>query len=135
MNYGRISQTLGATLLQDMAYTLSLYYVARTDDPSAAANVKLLAGSSVLASLAVGTGTANPVELGTSAPETLAYSAIGPSLLGTLQIVVENTGNGQVDVTGYALDATSIIPIPEPMSIALLSAGQLGLGIARRKSA
>ena len=135
LNYGQISQTLGATLQQNMAYTLSFYYVARSDDPSASAVVELLAGSSVLATLAVGAGTANSVALGTSAQKTLAYSATDPGMSGTLQLLVQNTSNAQVDVTGFSLDAASINPVPEPASLVLLGAGLFSIGIARRKPA
>jgi len=125
-NGGTISQVLGASLLQNTDYILSVFVGNRSDIYGGGNyTISLDAGSTVLCTFS---GNSSTIAKGTFVDETCNYHSGSTVPAGNLSVVITGSQTGQVDV-----DNVSVVT-PEPGSLALLSAG-LGFlfFIARRR--
>jgi hypothetical protein len=128
-----LSQVLSANLLNSTAYTLSMEIGRRSFTPNYACTVQLLAGATVLNSVACPALTSN-----SSGTLTLTYNsgASNPNAGQALQIVLAITEVGSALEEAFfdqvTLDGTTS-GVPEPGTLGLLAAGLLGLSVIRRK--
>jgi hypothetical protein len=119
-NGGTISQILGASLLANTTYTLSVDVGHRLDGLVNNYAIALFAGGTLLNALP---GSNGVIPIGTFADESLSYTSGGVNLpSGNLMIVLASAGS-QVDFDNVRLSAA---PVPEPGTLALLATG-LGL--------
>jgi hypothetical protein len=116
---GTISQTLSASLVPNMTYTLSVDVGHRLDGFGANYTIALYAGSMLLSSI---TGSNTTITMGTFQDQSFSYFSGGAPLSGPLSIALISSGK-QTDFDNVRLTAT-----PEPGSLALLATG-LGLMI------
>jgi hypothetical protein len=117
-NGGSISQTLSASLIPNMTYTLSVAVGDRLDPGfTTTYTIALYAGSILLSSI---TGSNATIPSGTFQDESLSYHAGAAPLSGQLGIVLTSVGP-QSDFDNVRLTAT-----PEPGTLALMATG-LGL--------
>jgi hypothetical protein len=116
---GTISQSLSASLVPYMTYTLSVDVGHRLDGFAANYTIALYAGSMLLSSI---TGSNNTITMGTFQTESFSYFSGAAPLSGPLGISLTSSGK-QTDFDNVLLTAT-----PEPGSLALLATG-LGLMI------
>ena len=120
-NGGLISQTLGVSLLANTTYTLSVDIGHRLDGLVSDYAIALLAGDTVLNSLA---GSNGLIPIGTFADESFSFTSGANVPSGSLSIRLSSIGT-QSDFDNVRLTATSVA---EPGSLTLLAAG-LGLAL------
>lgn len=114
-NGGTISQTVGATAIAGVTYTLSVEVLHRTDVPIYAL-VQLEIGGVVV-------GTATPVDAGSGTWNdwTVSYTADAAQAGKSITILLTSTG-----VQGDFDDVTLTDNVPEPSVLSLLTLGLLG---------
>jgi hypothetical protein len=132
-----LSQVLSTNLVNNTAYTLSMEIGRRSFTPTYACTVQLLAGTTVLNSVACPALASN--SSGTTGTLTLTYNSgasnplAGQALRIALSITDTGTGLEEAFFDQLALDGTTAGSVPEPGTVTLLATGLLGLSIIRRK--
>jgi len=126
-NGGLIFQTLGVSLLANTTYTLSVDIGHRLDGYATNYALSLLAGGTVLNSLA---GSNGLIPIGTFADESFSFTSGANVPSGSLSIMLSSIGT-QSDFDNVRLTATSVA---EPGSLTLLAAGlSLAFFVFRRR--
>ena len=81
----------------------------------------------------------NPLPLGTALSlyrdSALEYVSLQVSSSGVAANIATSVAPGSVPLVNYTFSAGAATDVPEPMSMALVGAGLLGIGLVRRKSA
>lgn len=130
INSGSISQTLGAVVLADHTYTLSVDIGQRADTSDISYQVELLAGGVVIAS---DTDGVNPLS-GEWATSVVAFTpTAGDAAIGAaLGIRLTRLDGLQVNFDNILLDAAPP-PVPIANTMLLFSLGLLGIGFFSRE--
>ena len=121
-NGGTISQTVGATAVAGVTYTLNVDVGFRHDYPDLGTVALMVGGNTIFAN------GASPQGSGTWADWTASYTATGADAGGPISIVL-TSGGAQSDWDNVRLTSGAV---PEPATWAMMLVGFGGLGAAMR---